>query len=244
MAREFNPDEPELMDRPQPVSDELRRDLANLASLNRWFGAHAIVDRFMAPWWDQAPRLGSPDAAALTVLDLCTGSGDIPRRLIDQARVRGRQLRVCAVDFQPATLEIARQWSEGYPEIEYRRADVVDPAADLPRADLVMCSLALHHFSEGDAVRVLQTCRRQARRAALMADLQRRRLTTLGVWLLTATCYREPMTVADARTSARRAFSFNELKRMLKAGGWGACEHRQSVFGRQWAVWKAAADDR
>lgn len=271
MAREFNADDPELMDRPQPVSDELRRDLENLASLNRWFGAYAIVDRFMAPWWEHLPAAPAPAPApaagdrddqndqgdlgdlgnredlgepvadrALTVLDLCTGSGDIPRRLVDQARARGRPIKVWAVDFQPATLEIARQLSAKYPEIEYRRADVLDPAADLPAADLVLCSLALHHFSDADAVRLLQTCRARARRAALVADLQRRRLTTWGVWWLTTTCYRDPMTVADARTSARRAFSFKELSSMLVAAEWAGCEHRRSIFGRQWAVWQAA----
>jgi len=35
VKRQFDPALPELMDRPQPVTRELERDLANLRSVNR-----------------------------------------------------------------------------------------------------------------------------------------------------------------------------------------------------------------
>ena len=38
MKRSFNAAEPELMDRPQPVSAVLERDLHNIRQLNRFFG--------------------------------------------------------------------------------------------------------------------------------------------------------------------------------------------------------------
>jgi hypothetical protein len=37
MKRQFDPAEPELMDLPQPVSNELEVDLQNLRQLNRFF---------------------------------------------------------------------------------------------------------------------------------------------------------------------------------------------------------------
>lgn len=246
MEREFDPDEPELMDLPQPVSEELRRDLANLASLNKWFGAYGIVDQFMRPWWRRAHRWQREAGErsqddVLTILDLCTGAGDIPRHLMAKARLFGVRVRVMAVDFQAATLEIASSWSTGFPEIEFRRADVLDDAEPLPEADLVLCSLALHHFSEQDAVRLLRRCRRQARCAALVADLERRQLTRVGVGILTSTLYRDPMTVADARTSARRAFSRDEFGRLLDSAGWSPRRQKSTIFGRQWASWESLA---
>ena len=50
MKRQFDPAEPELMDRPQPVSAELERDLRNLRQLNRYFGSYAVVLKFMRRW--------------------------------------------------------------------------------------------------------------------------------------------------------------------------------------------------
>src|SRR5213593_4329968 len=71
MKRQFNPVELELMDRPQPVSAELERDLENIRQLNRWFGSYALISIFLSRWIKPGARL--------RIVDLATGSGDIPR---------------------------------------------------------------------------------------------------------------------------------------------------------------------
>ena len=97
-----------MMDRPQPVSHELERDLERLRQLNRWFGSYRLVSTFMRRW--------IMPGAQMRVVDLATGSGDIPRLLVDHARKIGAQIKIDAVDRQAATLEIARSLSAGYPE--------------------------------------------------------------------------------------------------------------------------------
>ncbi len=233
MPRQFNPDEPELMDRPQPVSAELERDLANLASLNRWFGSHRLLRHFLRRWWKKgdAPR----------VLDLCTGAGDLPAVMCEYARAHGVTPRITALDANPATLAIARQRCEKFPEIEFVQGNALTygareaGAAAPPPYDLVHCSLALHHFSEGDAISLLRHCRTLGSRV-LISDLERAWSTTLGVWLLTALFYREPMTKHDGRESARRAFSFAEFRAMAQAAGWPDIHHTRFAFCRQ-AIW-------
>src|SRR4029077_5279518 len=61
VKRKFDPAEPELMDRPQPVSAELERDLRNLRQLNRYFGSYAIVLRFMRRWINPGDRIRIAD---------------------------------------------------------------------------------------------------------------------------------------------------------------------------------------
>src|SRR5213596_3679258 len=111
MKRSFDPAVLEMMDRPQPVSAELERDLERLRQLNRWFGSHRLVSIFMRRW--------ITPGAQMRVVDLATGSGDIPRLFVDHARHIGAQIEVDAVDRQAATLEIARKLSTGYPEISF-----------------------------------------------------------------------------------------------------------------------------
>src|SRR3954447_8267005 len=101
MNRRFDPSELELMDRPQPVSVELESDLANLRQLNRFFGSHALVSKFLRRWIKPGERL--------RIVDLATGSGDIPRLVVDYARRVGAEVSVEAIDGQAATLEIARR---------------------------------------------------------------------------------------------------------------------------------------
>src|SRR3989442_15413866 len=109
MKRRFDPVELELMDRPQPVSPELERDLENIRQLNRWFGSYALISMFLSRWIKPGSRL--------RIVDLATGSGDIPRLIAECGRKIGAELRIDALDRQSATLEIARKLSERYPEI-------------------------------------------------------------------------------------------------------------------------------
>ncbi len=227
MKRTFNPDEPELMDRPQPVSAELETDLLNLVSLNRHFGSHRLVRSFLSRWL-------TPDQS-WRVLDLATGAGDIPRLIADWARPRGISVRIDAVDANPSTLEIARKHSAGYPEIQYLRGNVLGYETS-ETYDLVCCSLALHHFSEEDAARLLRGCLELSHRFVLVSDLERSLATLAGVYALTALIYREPMTQFDGRLSARRAFSFEEFRALAEAAGWKDFEHGRFLFCRQ-AVW-------
>jgi 2-polyprenyl-3-methyl-5-hydroxy-6-metoxy-1,4-benzoquinol methylase len=227
MKRRFDPAVLEMMDRPQPVSPELERDLERLRQLNRWFGSHRLVSTFMRRW--------IMPGAQMRVLDLATGSGDIPRLLVDHARKIGAQIEVDAVDQQDATLEIARSLSAGYPEISYHTANILE--WDCTQGyDMAFCSLVLHHFSDEDAVRLLRRCRELSRRFVLMSDLRRGLLLQAGVYILTALIFREPMTRFDARLSAERAFSFAEMRELAIQAGWKNFIHKKFRFARQ-AIW-------
>ena len=227
MNRRFDPAVLEMMDRPQPVSSELERDLERLRQLNRWFGSYRLVLSFIRRWITPGARM--------RVVDLATGSGDIPRLLVDHARKIGAQIEVDAVDRQPATLEIARRLSAGYPEISYHEANVLE--WDFSRAyDIALCSLVLHHFSNGDSVKLLRRCRELSRRFVLVADLRRGFLLQAGVYILTAVIFREPMTRFDARLSAQRAFSFGEMRELAIEAGWKDFGRKKFRFARQ-AIW-------
>jgi 2-polyprenyl-3-methyl-5-hydroxy-6-metoxy-1,4-benzoquinol methylase len=232
MKRRFNPSEPELMDRPQPVSAELERDLQNLRQLNRLFGSYALVMKFMHRWIKPAERL--------RIIDLATGSGDIPRRLIDYARSIGAAVEIDAVDQQLATLEIAKQLSADYPEISYRHGNILEWKSAEPY-DIVLCSLALHHFSNEDAVRLLRRARELSRGNVLVSDLRRGLLATVGVYLLTAFIFREPMTRYDGRASAARAFSYGEFLDLAADARWKGFGYGKFHFARQ-AIWIEETD--
>src|SRR5207302_2155144 len=106
------------MDRPQPVTPELERDLANLRSLNRWFGSHRLVRHFLRRWL-------RPNGKA-RILDVATGSGDIPRLIVDHARRQNVSVEIDAIDQQESTIEIARRLSIGYPEIDFYFANLFE----------------------------------------------------------------------------------------------------------------------
>jgi 2-polyprenyl-3-methyl-5-hydroxy-6-metoxy-1,4-benzoquinol methylase len=228
MQRDWDPEELEMMDRPQPVSAELERDLENLRGLNQHFGSYSLITRFLRRWMKPG--------CSYRVADLCTGAGDIPRMMVNWALKRNVCLEIDAVDLHPATLEIAKRNSTGYPQIRFTQADILTFSPSGSPYDFVFCTLALHHFSEENAVEILRHCRELSCGHVLVSDLERSRLTSALVWLVSATVYRDPMTQYDARLSARRAFSFLELQSIAQRAGWNSFGHRRFLPCRQ-AVW-------
>ncbi len=227
MKRRFDPEVREIMDRPQPVSAELELDLHNLRQLNRFFGSYDLIRRFLRRW--------VVPGKSFRIVDLATGSGDIPRLVAQYGRETGASISIDAIDGQEATLEIARRLSGDYPEITFHHGDIRD-WGDIATYDIVLCSLVLHHFDETDAVRVLAHAAALSRRHVLVADLRRGLLGTLGVFLLTTFVFRHPMTRHDARLSAARAFSADELRDMARQAGWRNSQHANFRFARQ-AIW-------
>jgi SAM-dependent methyltransferase len=236
--REFDPEVREWMDLDQPVTPELERDLDNLVTLNRWFGSHRLVLNFLRTRLDAS--------RPWRILDLATGSGDIPRAIAAWAAKAGIDVSIDAVDAQRSTLEIARRRSTAFPKLRFHEGDIRnfgegntrDP--DAAGWDVVLCSLALHHFSEPDAVLVLRHIASLAGRHALVSDLRRCAPGTVGVDLLTAVWMREPMTRNDARASVRRAFAFDELSALARSAGWRNFQHARRFCFRQ-AIWMDAS---
>jgi SAM-dependent methyltransferase len=216
-----------MMDRPQPVSDDLKIAFDNLEKLNRRFGSYDLVRHFLRRWI--AP------GESVSLLDLCTGSGDVPRYIVDWARVQKSIVRIHAIDFQAPTLSIAQAKSVLYPEITYQAADALrfTPAEPF---DIVICSLALHHFAFSDALNLLRRIRGFACRGVVVADLERSDFGIVGIYLLTGFLVRDPMNRFDGRISIRHAFSFRELAALAVEAGWSGFGHRRFPVNRQ-AIW-------
>jgi 2-polyprenyl-3-methyl-5-hydroxy-6-metoxy-1,4-benzoquinol methylase len=227
MNRRFDPVVLEMIDREQPLSAELERDLEGIRQLNHWFGSYRLILSFIRRWLKPGPPL--------RVIDLATGSGDIPRLIVNYSRSIDAVVEIDALDRQPATLEVARKLSVGYPEISYVEADILKWCPP-GRYDLALCTLALHHFSDQNAVKVLRRCSELATKFVLVSDLRRGLFLKGAVYALTAFVFREPMMRYDARLSAERAFSFSEMRDLAAKAGWHDFGHTKFRFGRQ-AIW-------
>lgn len=233
MNRAFDPGEPEMMDRPQPVTRELEDCLENIRKLNEYFGAYRLVRVFLRCWLTPG--------RSYRILDLATGFGDVPRMIVSWARARNISVQIDAVDDHASTLEIAKRHSSDYPEITYQRADVRTFASAFTY-DFVCCSLALHHFSNEDAVHLLRRARALSHDHVLVSDLERSWPTLLAVRIIAATMFRSPMTKYDASLSVRRAFSFRELDTLARTAGWQNFSQRRFFPARQ-AIWMSGREE-
>lgn len=211
VLRQFSESEPELMDLPDPEEKALRSNLENIARLNRRFGGTRAVEKVFA--------LLAGKVRKLLLIDLAAGYGDHGRNLIRRAASQHSELTVVATDFQFKTLQIARAATPPGTKMFFVQADARQLPFRAGQADLALCSLALHHFSERDAAGVLGEMKRIGRATACI-DLERSRLAQIGIWLMTTLLIRDPMVQHDGRLSIRRAFSGSEMKSLAQQAGW------------------------
>jgi SAM-dependent methyltransferase len=155
--------------------------------------------------------------------------------IVDWGRKEGVHFEIDAVESRPATAEIARNQSREYPEIHIVEADAFDFApTDL--YDAGFCSLALHQFSEEDALRVLSRLKAVVHGPVLVADLERSWSAAAGMWLVAAVWWRSHGVREEVRSSVRGAFSFDELAELARRAGWDGSMQKRFLFARQ-AIW-------
>jgi SAM-dependent methyltransferase len=209
--------EPEIMDDPALDPPRHVAALRGLERINRWSRSSGII-------WSAIRGLArDAGAEGLRLLDVATGAGDVPIRLIRRARRAGVTLHVDACDASSTALLHAR-----------RRADAagagirffkLDALRDLLPTDydVLTTSLFLHHLSNDEAVSLLAAMAKAGRRLLLVNDLLRCpsgvALAYLGSRLLTAS----RVVHVDAVRSVRAAFTLPEVLTLAeRAGLWGA----------------------
>lgn len=220
----------ELLDDPGAASEQVCESLRNIARANRWFGGASAV-RFGLE--RAVPR--GPLPHPLSLLDVGTGLGDLPRMAVAWAARRGVALRPVGLERHAAAARLARDGG---------LAAVVGDGGALPfrsaSVDLVLLSQVAHHFAPAAIVRLLRECARVARRAVIVADLRRSPLAALGFRLAGTLLRFDRDTLRDGVTSLQRGFTPASLGALLAAAG-SAARVTRRPGARLVAVWHPGA---
>lgn len=205
--------EQEWMDLPGRDPRELAAMFKDLRRVNRWLGGRWTTVRGLE-------RLigGRDPGEPITILDVASGSVDIPRVMAGWARRRGRDVSIVATDINPEVLKLAKDL--GCPDaIRFVAADALRlPFAD-GAFDVAASSFFLHHLDPDGVVTALREMRRVARGGVLINDLVRGRISYLGAWALSRAFTRNRISRHDAPLSARRSYTRAELVELAARAG-------------------------
>lgn len=220
----------ELLDDPAADPARVLESLHHIERSNRWFGGRTALR------WGLGRALATvPPGARLTLLDLGTGTGDLPLDLARWARRRGVEVRPVGLERIPVAARAAQD--AGVPTL-------LACAGALPlrprSVDLVTVSQLLHHLSGEDAVRLLRDATAVARHAVVVADLRRSRLARLAFRAGAALLRFDRHTRADGLTSISRGYTGAELGALCSAAGVAAEVATRPGF-RVVAWWPAGA---
>jgi ubiquinone/menaquinone biosynthesis C-methylase UbiE len=205
--------EEELLDAGVGTDDDVARNLADLRRINRLLGGTRVVLKALAADID---RGGQRD---ISLLDVGTGSADIPATVLDWCKARGVSAQVAALDLSERNLRIAGARLGISPEINLLRADALQLPFARRSFDYVTASLFLHHFRDDDVARLLADFARVARRAVIVNDLVRNLVPYYFMKItgpLLATSF---LTRSDGPVSVLRGFTAEDFHRLAAAAG-------------------------
>jgi ubiquinone/menaquinone biosynthesis C-methylase UbiE len=194
---------PELLDTDNGTEAEVRDALNDLRRINRWFGGVATSNALIRK---VARRC---DVNALQVLDVATGSGDIPTAVAAKLGHEGINVHYTIVD-------------RALTHLKGNRRAVVGDALALPfhdaSFDVVSCALFVHHLEPEQATQFVREGLRVARRAVVINDLVR---TALHKALIYAgqPLFRSHITRHDSVASVKRSYTPREMTDMARRAG-------------------------
>jgi ubiquinone/menaquinone biosynthesis C-methylase UbiE len=218
-------EESELMDEAQHDPSELAANLRDIRRVNQLLGGTATTLHHLP-----ALVAAIPAPETITLLDLGTGSGDIPVALVKWAAKHRRTVRIVASDYSRQMLDIARDHVSPYAEITLEQYDARNVPLPDNSFDIVLCSLSLHHFSPDEAVQVLREMNRLASIGFILNDLRRSRIGYFAAWIAGRLTTRNRLTRNDAPLSMLRAYTPTELKELLQRAG----VHDATVSTHRW----------
>lgn len=211
-----------------PDSDDVMvlRSHAFMRMVNRCFGGRRIVRNFL---WEQILE-HRPDRM-IRILDIGSGSCDIPLALYAWARRRGIALQLLCVE------KDQRAFAEGLGAIEKRQVTGIrayhgdifeyEPTEIF---DYVIGSMFFHHLTNRQILKLIRRLRTYVRRGVFINDLCRSRFTYAGACLLGVGA--DPRVRHDALLSIRKGFVREELLTLLGQVEDSTVSVRNHRFGR------------
>ncbi len=169
--------------------------------------------------WRSLLSLSQETQQPLSVLDVACGGGDVLLTLAKKGQAAGCNMKWIACDLSPTAIEMtARQFEAAQFPVETYLHNALDPNSHL-QADVVFCSLFLHHLSEEHAVELLKSMASRARRLVLVSDLRRSGWGYQLAWWGTRLLSRSKIVHVDGPRSVEAAFTEQEVQSLAQQAG-------------------------
>ncbi|MFB6374155.1 MAG: methyltransferase domain-containing protein [Bradymonadaceae bacterium] len=156
-------------------------------------------------------RLIDRDMSQLSVLDVGTGNGAIPRQFARWGRQNGITMDIVGIDLLDSAIDQARRDSAGIEGLFFETVDLFDLDPGMRRFDVVHSSLVLHHFDDGEAARALDKMAALSKLGVIVNDLHRHPVHWLSSKVFVPLFTRNEISHHDGPVSILRAFTRREL---------------------------------
>ena len=220
----------EIMDDLDMSGDLLIKTLDQIASINKWLGGNGLtLDGIITLLKNQTKD------KAIRIVDLGCGNGDMLREVADFGKKNGYKFQLLGFDANQATIDYAIKLSVNYPEIAYRKEDVLSKEFETSTYDIALCTLFLHHFEDAVALKFVQTLLKNAKIGLVINDLHRHPFAYYLFKSLTL-LINNPMVKTDGLISILRGFKRTDLEEFSKKLNYKSTITWRWAFRYQWII--------
>jgi SAM-dependent methyltransferase len=217
----------EWIDAPDADPGQLRRSLSFIRRVNVLFGyTRATLSHF------KRFSEGWTPGRTIRILDLATGSADVPKAVLRWASRAGFDVRIVGIDLHARTVAEAAADNNDV-RLSIVRGDAMKLPFEDDTFDYALTNMFLHHLDDDDAVTVFREMSRVARRGVVVADLCRDEWAYR--WISLFTLFANPMVRHDARVSVAQAFTQAEVLRLRDRAGLTFAKYHPH-FGYRWVL--------
>ncbi|MFN3136141.1 MAG: methyltransferase domain-containing protein [Allomuricauda sp.] len=220
----------ELMDDFSMKGELLRDTLDKLGTINKWLGGNRVTLNGLRQLLEHQPK-----EKVYTIVDIGCGHGDILRLIADYGRKHDYSFQLIGIDANQDAIDYAKELSEAYNELSFRKLDVFSEAFQAMEYDVVLSTLFLHHLDETEIQSLLQLMSTKAKLGVVVNDLHRHRLA-YGLFKLLGTVISNHMIVQDGLTSILRAFKRREIEQISDQLNLNSQISWKWAFRYQWLI--------
>ena len=186
--------------------EDLREVLNTFNKVDYWLGGNKTTLQAVISLLDNVS-----DGKEFTIIDVGCGGGAQLRTIAAYASGNNLNLNLIGIDANNFTINYAKEWSPEFSNISYYNINLFDKEFESMSSDIIICALTLHHFSDSEILKLLQSFKRQARQGIVINDLHR---SMLAYRLFQAFCFIfriNRTSRKDGLTSILRGFKRREL---------------------------------
>ena len=224
----------EIMDDLDMQGRELEKTLLDLDKVNKWLGGNRItvegVEKLLE---DQSFD------RSLRIIDVGCGNGNILKQVAEWARRKGIKMTLLGVDANSNAMSIAEKNLSGFPEVSFKAMDVFSEGFKALEADIILCTLTLHHFSDSEIEQLMRNFSEMAKVGVVINDLQRSKAAYYLFKAFCRACSIREINRKDGLTSILRSFKKEDIVRYGRGLNvkWQEINYKWA-FRYQWILFK------
>lgn len=207
--------------------------LDKLATINKLLGGNSVTLNGLKLLLKNQSK-----SKRITIIDLGCGGGDMLRAIAKYGQSEGYDFELIGVDANKNATDYAKTFSSDNDNIRFVHADVFSEEFKTMQYDIVITTLFLHHFKEGELSDLLKHLLKTVKIGIVVNDLHRSRWAYYLFKLITIPVTNK-MIIEDGLTSVLRGFKRSELAGLSKQLNIKYQLKWKWAFRYRWILWRS-----